>query len=104
MEYSAVDHPPLTPWAFIQRGTLLSIVAAQMTLVFPKEQSTDPSALGAKSGINVSSLSSLISAVRSFKYLNVIHRHKQAPEQSQCETIVMNYGERVPDPPICLPA
>lgn len=47
MEYSAVIQPPSTPCARIQLGTLLSIVQAQMTCVFPKAINTEPRAFGA---------------------------------------------------------
>jgi hypothetical protein len=45
--HAAVIHPPVLFCSFIQRGTLSSMVAAQMTLVFPNEISTEPWACGA---------------------------------------------------------
>ena len=47
MEYSAVIQPPVLFCSFIQRGTDSSMVAAQMTLVLPKETRTEPCACGA---------------------------------------------------------
>jgi len=44
IEYSAVIHPPPIPCSFIHLGTEGSIVAAQMTCVFPAEIKTEPSA------------------------------------------------------------
>ena len=44
MEYSAVIHPPVTFWSFIQRGTFSSTVTAQITCVRPQVASTDPAA------------------------------------------------------------
>ena len=45
MEYSAVIHPPATFCSFIHRGTPSSIIAEQITRVWPKAASTDPCAL-----------------------------------------------------------
>jgi hypothetical protein len=42
-----VIQPPGTFCSFIQRGTDSSIMAAQMTFVFPKEIKTEPWAFGA---------------------------------------------------------
>src|SRR6202008_3183370 len=47
IEYSAVSQPPDTPCSFIQRGTISSIVTAQITRVLPIETSTEPLACGA---------------------------------------------------------
>src|SRR6267154_37964 len=52
MEYSAVIQPPPTPCSFIHLGTDGSMVAAQMTWVFPVAIKTDPSAFGAISAVN----------------------------------------------------
>src|SRR5262245_50260690 len=47
IEYSAVSQPPVTPCSFIQRGTVSSIVTAQITRVCPMETNTEPFACGA---------------------------------------------------------
>src|SRR6266571_8919421 len=47
IEYSAVSQPPVTPCSFIQRGTVSSIVTAQITRVLPMETKTEPLACGA---------------------------------------------------------
>src|SRR5215471_18735816 len=47
IEYSAVSQPPVTPCSFIQRGTVSSIVTAQITRVLPIETSTEPLACAA---------------------------------------------------------
>src|ERR1051325_6046202 len=47
IEYSAVSQPPVTPCSFIQRGTLSSIVTAQITRVLHIETRTEPLACGA---------------------------------------------------------
>jgi len=51
MLYSAVSQPPSTFWYFIQPGTPSSMVAAQMTLVFPKLTKQEPVACGATLGM-----------------------------------------------------
>ncbi len=42
IEYSAVNHPPVTDCSFIQRGTDSSIIALQITRVLPVATKTDP--------------------------------------------------------------
>src|SRR5258708_37801081 len=54
MEYSAVSQPPGTFWNFIQFGTVSSIIALQMTRVFPAATSTEPVECGAISGVKES--------------------------------------------------
>jgi hypothetical protein len=48
MLYSAVNHPPVSLLAFIQRGISSSTVTAHTTRVFPMLIKTDPNAAGAK--------------------------------------------------------
>src|SRR5215213_4819678 len=47
IEYSAVSQPPVTFCSFIQRGTVSSIVTAQITDVLPIETKAEPLACGA---------------------------------------------------------
>ena len=48
---TAVTQPPVTFCSFIQRGTFSSIMAEQITRVWPKATSTEPVECGAMPGV-----------------------------------------------------
>src|SRR6476661_3642656 len=73
IEYSAVSQPPVTPCSFIHRGTVSSIVTAQITRVLPMETKTDPLACGAT--FNSKLIGRIPSGARpSLRCINLKHR------------------------------